>query len=431
MSLVFYSLNWRKMMVEDFNTIVIGAGQAGLAIGYYLSRQKRKYIILEKASSIVPAWRSRWDSFTLVLPNWTLQMPDFAYQGNDPDGFLPRDEVVSYMERFAATFDCNIRFDSKVTSIEMKPESGNFVVQTADKLYEAENVVITTGSYQKPRIPSFSTKINQEITQIHTSEYRNPKALPTGAVLVVGSGQSGCQIAEELYQRGRKVYFCVSRAMVLPRFYRGKDSIWWLKEMRFFDQTVDTLASPKEKFTANPVITGKDGGHTINLHQFARDGVVLLGRLKDAKDNMIFLSPDLKENLTKIDNFMIKLKKQIDGFIEANQIEAEEAPSRNGLMDGYAAEIIEDLDLSAEGIKTIIWATGYQFDYSWIEFPVLDEDGYPIQKRGVSDVPGLYFLGLHWLYKRRSGLPWGVGEDAAYLAEEINKRSRTVSVENQ
>jgi putative flavoprotein involved in K+ transport len=418
-------------MNERFNTIVIGAGQAGLAIGYYLSRQKKNYIILEKASSIVPAWRSRWGSFTLVLPNWTLQMPDFAYQGEDPHGFLERDEMVSYMDEFAATFDCNIRFNSKVTSIEKDAESGCFLVRTSANLFEAENVGIATGSYQKPKIPSFSKKINQEITQIHTSEYRNPKDLPRGAVLVVGSGQSGCQIAEELYQSGRKVYLCVGKAVRVPRFYRGKDSIWWLKELNFFDQTVDTLASPKDKYIANPVITGKNGGHTLNLHQFARDGVVLLGRLKDADSNKIFLSPDLIENLSKIDNFAADFKKKIDELIEAKEIKAAEASGQKHLTDGYASQVIEVLDLSAEGIKTIIWSTGYRFDYSWIKFPVLDEDGYPIQHRGVSDVTGLYFLGLHWLYKRKSGLPWGVGEDAAHPAEEIDHRARVAPDENQ
>lgn len=418
-------------MSEKLNTIVVGAGQAGLAIGYYLSQQKREYIILEQASAIAPAWRTRWDSFTLVLPNWTLQMPDFAYQGNDPDGFLTRDEMVSYLEQFAATFDCNIRFNSKVTSIEKNPDGDRFLVRTSDCLYEAENVIVTTGSFQKPKIPAFSTQISPEITQIHTSEYRNSEDIPAGAVLVVGAGQSGCQIAEELYRKGRKVYLCVGGAMRIPRFYRGKDSIWWLKEINFFDQTVDTLPSPKAKFIANPFTTGKDGGRSLDLHQFARDGVVLLGRLKDAKGNMIWLCPDLKENLSKIDNFVVELKKKIDGFIEANHIVAQEDPNQAGLTDGYAAEMIDELDLSEEGIKTIIWATGYRFDYSWIQFPVLDEDGYPIQNRGVSAVPGLYFLGMHWLYKRRSGLPWGVGEDAAYLAQEIANRSQPVPEEIQ
>jgi putative flavoprotein involved in K+ transport len=417
-------------MSEKFNTIVVGGGQAGLSMGYYLSQQKQNYVILEQASSLAPAWRTRWDSFTLVLPNWTLQMPDFAYQGNDPDGFLARDEMVRYLEQFAATFDCQIRFNCKVTSIEKHPNGDGFLLRTSDHLYEGENVVVATGSFQKPRIPALSTDISPEITQIHTSEYRSPNELPPGAVLVVGSGQSGCQIAEELYRQGRKVYLCVGKAMRIPRFYRGKDSIWWLGRMNFFDQTVDTLASPKEKFTANPFTSGKDGGRSLDLHQFARDGVILLGRLKDAKGTRIWLSPDLRENLAQIDKFVAELKKKIDGFIEANHITAQDS-TQDGLTGGYAAEMIEELDLSAEGIQTIIWATGYRFDYSWIQFPVLDEDGYPIQNRGVSPVPGLFFLGIHWMYKRKSGLPWGVGQDAAYLAQVIATRSQPVPEEHR
>jgi putative flavoprotein involved in K+ transport len=409
-------------MKEHFEAIIIGAGQAGLAMGHYLSKMKRKYIILEQASSITPAWRNRWDSFSLVLPNWTLQMPDYAYQGNDPDGFLTRDEMVKYMEEFAATFDPEIRFDSRVISIEKNPTDGNYLVRTADTLFEGDNVIVATGTFQKPKAPSFRKNISENVTQIHSIDYRNPEELPEGAVLVVGTGQSGCQITEELYQKGRKVYLCVGGATRVPRFYRGKDSIWWLREMSFFDQTVDTLDSSKARFGANPFVSGKGGGRSLDLHQFAKDGVVLLGRLKEAQDNMIFLSPDLKENLSKVDDFVTELKQKIDQLIETHDIEAEEAPTQIKLKDGYAAEIIEELDLNAEGIKTIIWATGYQFDFRWIKLPVLDEDQYPIQNRGVTEFPGLYFLGLHWLYKRRSGLPWGVGEDAAHIAKDIAGR---------
>ena len=191
-----------------------------------------------------------------------------------------------------------------------------------------------------------------------------------------------------------------------------------------------TLPSPKEKFTANPFTSGKDGGRSLDLHQFARDGVILLGRLKAAKGTRIWLSPDLRENLAQIDKFVAELEKKIDEFIEANHITAQYS-TQDGLTDGYEAEMIEELDLSAEGIQTIIWATGYRFDYSWIQFPVLDEDGYPIQNRGVSPVPGLFFLGIHWMYKRKSGLPWGVGQDAAYLAQEIATRSQPVPEEHR
>lgn len=393
-------------------------------MGYCLSKKQRDYVILEKSSELAPAWRSRWDSFCLVLPNWTLQMPDYAYQGDDPDGFLSRDDMVKYLEDFTTTFDPLIRFDSPVTLVEKKPGADTYWVHTADKLYEAENVVVATGTFQAPKIPAFSQKISREVTQLHTSEYHNPDVLPPGAALVVGTGQSGCQVAEELYQSGRKVYLSVGGATRIPRFYRGRDSIYWLKLTNFFDQTADSLPSPKHRFVANPFLSGKNGGYSLDLHQFAKDGVVLLGRLTDAEGNHIFLAPDLMENLEKIDDFVTMVKTKIDEYIRNNHIEAEPAPDESRLRNGYDAEIIEQVDLNAAGISTIIWATGYKFDFSWVKLPILDEYGYPMQTRGVTEYPGLYFLGLHFLYKRRSGLPWGVGEDAAYLADQIELRGQ-------
>ncbi|UCF28695.1 MAG: FAD-dependent oxidoreductase, partial [Chloroflexota bacterium] len=261
-----------------------------------------------------------------------------------------------------------------------------------------------------------------DINQIHTSEYQNPDSLPEGAVLVVGTGQSGCQIAEELYLSGRKVFLCVGGANRVPRRYRGKDIIYWLDKINFFDQTADSLSSSKERFAAHPFLTGKDGGRSLNLHKFAKDGVVLLGHMKDAQGYRVQFIPDLKDNLQKVDQFVVDLKQRIDNYIIEHNIAAEEAPRQIELNNGYESKIIEELDLRTEGISTIIWATGYKFDFSWVDFPIFDQDGYPIQDRGVSEVPGLFFLGLHFLYKRRSGLLWGVGEDAAHVAKAIGAR---------
>ena len=409
----------RRIMSEQFDTVIIGAGHSGLAMGYCLSQKKQNFIILEKSNAVAPAWRGRWDSFTLVLPNWTLQLPDYAYQGNNPDGFLNRDEMVQYLEDFTATFNPDIRFGSEVTGIEKNPAGSGFLVRTTENVYEADHVIVATGAFQEPKIPDFHKNISKEITQLHSSEYRNPGELPDGAVLVVGSGQSGSQIAEELYKSGRKVYLCVGGAKRLPRTYRGRDSVAWLKEMGFFDMTVDKLSSPKDKFVANPFLTGRDGGHSLDLHQFAKDGVVLLGRLQDARGSRIYLAPTLKDSLTSIDNFVAEVKNNIDKFIEKNNIQAEAAPPQSPLKDGFDSEIIEELDLKAEGIKTIIWASGYRFDYSLAKFPVLDGDGYPVQNRGVSDVPGLYFVGMNFMYRRISGLPWGIATDTEYMADHI------------
>jgi putative flavoprotein involved in K+ transport len=409
-------------MTEHFDVVVIGAGQAGLSIGYYLSKLDREYVILEKASTITPTWRKRWDSFTLVLPNWTYQIPDHAYNGDDPNGFMGRDDLVEHLEQFAASFDPEIRFGSKVTSVEKNPNGDNFLVTTTESTILADNVVVATGTFQEPRLPSFSKNLSEEFTQIHTSNYHNPESLPDGAVLVVGTGQSGCQIAEELYQNGRNVYLCVGGATRIPRRYRGKDTIWWLNELNFFDQTADSLTSSKERFKAHPFVTGKNGGHSLNLHQFAKDGVVLLGHMKSAQDNKVTLVPDLRENLAKVDQFVADLKQNIDKLIVEQKIDAEEAPTNSEMKDGYEAEIIEELDLKAEGIKTIIWATGYKFDFSWVSFPILDQDDYPIQDRGISEYPGLYFLGLHFMHNRKSGTLWGVGEYADHIAKDIAAR---------
>jgi putative flavoprotein involved in K+ transport len=409
-------------MIEHLDTVVIGAGQAGLSIGYYLSKLDREYVILEKASTITPTWRKRWDSFTLVLPNWTYQIPDHAYNGDDPNGFMGRDDLVEHLEQFAASFDPEIRFGSKVTSVEKNPNGDNFLVTTTESTILADNVVVATGTFQEPRLPSFSKNLSEEFTQIHTSNYHNPESLPDGAVLVVGTGQSGCQIAEELYQNGRNVYLCVGGATRIPRRYRGKDTIWWLNELNFFDQTADSLTSSKERFKAHPFVTGKNGGHSLNLHQFAKDGVVLLGHMKSAQDNKVTLVPDLRENLAKVDQFVADLKQNIDKLIVEQKIDAEEAPTNSEMKDGYEAEIIEELDLKAEGIKTIIWATGYKFDFSWVSFPILDQDDYPIQDRGISEYPGLYFLGLHFMHNRKSGTLWGVGEYADHIAKDIAAR---------
>ena len=409
-------------MVEHKDVVIIGAGQAGLSLGYYLAQSGREYVILEQASRIIPAWRGRWDSFTLVLPNWTVQMPGFAYEGEDPDGFMGRDELVEYFEQFAATFDPDVRFGWKVTAVEKNPNGDNYWVHTSESLIEADNVVVAAGTFQTPRIPPFSKNISEGIAQLHTNDYSNPESLPDGAVLVVGTGQSGCQIAEELHQSGRKVYLCVGGATRIPRRYRGQDSIYWLGSTGFFDQTVDSLPSSKARFNANPFLTGKGGGRSLDLHQFARDGIVLLGHLKDAQGDTVVLVPDLNESLVKVDQSVLDFKQAVDKYIDENHIEAEEAPLQAEMKDGYASEIIEELDLRAVGIKTIIWATGYRFDFSWVKFPLLDSDDYPIQTCGVTEYPGLYFLGLHWLYKRKSGLLWGVGEVAAHIAEDIVAR---------
>lgn len=407
--------------MERIETVIVGGGQAGLSLSYYLTQHRREHVVLEQAGHLAHTWRTfRWDSFTLVTPNWHLNLPGFHYRGDHPDGFLLREQIVAFLEDYARSFNPPVRFNTRVISVD--PADERFHVTTNASVIEAKNVVIATGLFEQPKLPLFSTNVTSQILQIHSSTYRNEGALPPGAVLVIGSGQSGCQIAEELYQAGRQVYLSVGTAGRLPRRYRGKDSTWWLAELGFFDDLTSQLPSPNAKFGGNPHLSGKNGGHSLNLHQFARDGVTLLGHVRDANQRVAFFAPDLEENLTKVDQIESNLLKRIDDYIDSHApgTPKESVPQ---LRDGFAAKKIEQVDLISANIKTIIWAAGFAFDFKWVHFPVFDADGYPVQTRGVTSIPGLYFLGLNWLYKRKSALLFGVGEDAAHLAENIASSS--------
>jgi putative flavoprotein involved in K+ transport len=404
-------------VAEFVETIIVGGGQAGLAISYYLKQEGREHLILERAPAVANAWRhQRWDSFTLVTPNFQVRMPGSEYRGNDPYGFMSLSEVVKYFDDYLQRFQLPVRCGIEVTSVER--DGHGYLVRTSEGDYRANNVAIATGLYQSPKIPKFSSVIPSNILQIHSMKYKNPSSLPDGAVLVVGTGESGAQIAEELYQSGRKVYLSIGSAGRVPRRYRGRDINDWFTRMGMFDTRVEDLRSPADKFHPHPQISGKNGGESLNLHQFTRDGVVLLGHVRDAANGRIMIAPDMKETLAKVDQFEINALKAVDDYIARMGLNAQAAPVPQ-LRDGYAQEVITELDLKATGISTIIWATGYAFDFSLVKLPVVDSDGYPIQKRGVSEYEGLYFLGMPWLHSRRSGILFGVGDDAAYIAKHI------------
>lgn len=410
-------------MTEQIETVIVGGGQAGLALSYYLTQQDRPHVVLEQ-SRIGESWRSqRWDSFTLVTPNWMTQLPGFAYQGEEPDSFLPREQVVAYLERYAQFFQAPLRCGVRATSVQLK-SGGGYLIETNDTAFTAANVVLATGGYPLPKLPPASAALPANLLQLHTSQYRNPQLLPPGAVLVVGTGPSGCQIAEELQQSGRQVYLSLSSCGRLPRRYRGKDVMWWRNCMGLFDQLVEQLSTPTAKFVCNPHVSGKNGGHDINLRQLAREGVVLLGRLQAIQGNRVILAPDLEENLAKADAFATQEIQAIDAYIEQTGMEVveesmTEQPHPNGTL---AVEPVLALDLQALGLSTVIWATGYQPNFSWVQVPVFDKAGHPLHQRGVTASPGLYFLGLPWQYKRKSSLLFGIGEDAAFLASVIAAR---------
>ena len=411
------------MTSQTVQTVVVGGGQAGLATSYHLSRMGKEHVVLEQADQAGNAWRNgRWDSFTLVTPNWSFRLPGAEYQGGEPGAFMPRDEVVARFERYVEDFSLPVRYGVRATSVEPNAEDDGYLVRTDVETLEAANVVVATGLFQHPKVLPLSAEIPAEIDQLQSGHYRNPERLRDGAVLVVGSAQSGCQIAQELYQSGHKVYLCVGGAGRVPRRYRGRDIFEWFDASGFLDRTVNDLPSAKAKFAGNPHVSGRDGGQNLNLHQFARDGVVLLGHLRGIDGGTIHIAPDLRESLAKADAFEAQITSMIDRFIVHAGLDAPRE-SLPALQDGFLADEITDLELASAGITTVVWALGYAFDFGLVKLPVFDEDGYPIQERGVTGYPGLFFVGMPWLDKWKSGLLIGVGEHAEHIASAIAARA--------
>ena len=412
----------RGKMSRKVETVIIGGGQGGLSTRYYLTQAKRDHVVLEKSAQAGNSWRNgRWDSFTLVTPNWAFRLPGAEYQGKDPDGFMPRDEVVTRFERYISESHLPVEFQVEVTAVEMDHQGGGYRVQTDGGTLSTRNVVIATGLYQRPKIPTFGLTLHGGITQVDTATYRNPAALPPGAVLVVGSGQSGSQIAKDLAMAGRKVYLCVGSAGRIPRRYRGRDIYEWMNRTGFLDRTADQLPSPGDKFKANPQVSGRDGGQNINLHQFCREGITLLGRIQGGEGNRVWFARDLRENLSKSDQWEAHITRMIDQYIEKNRLDApeEKLPEFN---DGYQAEEITELDLEKAGITTIVWALGYHFNYRMVKLPIFDQDGFPVHTRGATCFPGVYFIGMQWMPRFNSGHLIGVGRDAKHLAGAIRAR---------
>jgi putative flavoprotein involved in K+ transport len=408
-------------MTTRVNTVVVGGGQAGLSVSHYLTQHSVDHVVLEQADRPGDAWRNhRWDSFTLNTPRWQSRFPGLRYGEDDPDGFMPKRQVVAHLDELARRLP--VRTRARVTMIRRHGASGCYLVKIDDgETIRARNVVVATGLYQTPKIPQLSRDLPTEIKQLHSDTYRNPQQLLPGAVLVVGSAQSGAQIAEELYESGRRVYLATGRAGRTPRRYRGRDANWWFARMGQYDRKVSELPSPKAKFSGKPHISGTKGGHTINLHQFARDGVTLLGRLARVEGGIIKLNSDLHDNLAAADRAEAEFVRTVDAYIAASGLSVPEA-TLPVLRDGFDQEILTELDLAAAGITNVIWATGYSFDFSLVRLPVTDADGFPVQTRGVTAFPGLFFVGLPWLHTAKSGLIYGLSEDARYIADRIAGR---------
>jgi putative flavoprotein involved in K+ transport len=409
---------------QAIDVIVIGAGQAGLAMSYCLTEQGQSHVVLEQ-ERIAESWRTRrWDSLRLVGPNRTLELPGYPYAGEDPDGFMGKDEVVAHLEAYAGSFGAPVLEGVRVTALERGPKGTDFLVRTENGTYSATQVVVATGALQRPFIPRLAADLPTHMAQVVPYAYRSPAALPPGAVLVVGSGQAGCQIAEELRRAGRPVYLSVGRSWWAPRRYRGRDISLWLRDIGWFDRTVDGLPPGVRTGLPNPQFTGSGGGRHLNVHTLAAEGVVLLGRLRGIRDGTIVLAPDLAENLAWGDEQAALRLRAIDEHIQERGLDTPPAD-----LPTYLHPVAElpwaspaSLDLVQAGITSVVWATGYRPDLGWVRLPIHDAAGYPVQRRGVTRVPGLFILGLDWLHSAKSGLFAGIAEDAACLASAIATR---------
>jgi putative flavoprotein involved in K+ transport len=412
------------MIIEQIETVIIGGGQAGLATSYFLGQLGREHVILER-QRVAERWRSeRWDSLTFQSPNWNIRLPGFTFQSADPDAFASRDEVLQFIESYAAFIHAPLRCDLAAAALRQKPDSTRMIIETPANLFEAKNVVIATGPFQVPADP---IPIGGTALHLHSSRYRNPEQLPPGAVLVIGSGNSGHQIAEELCSAGRRVYLSVSKHRRIPRRYRGKDYIWWYLTLGDADTTVD------QRHDVQParLLTGVGGGHDLDLRRLAAYGVVLLGRVLDGRDGRLTIARDLGENLARGDESYIDFTQQADEYAARNGLDLLPSDERAEVLRNpkEVADPILTLDLAAADISTIIWANGFRYDFNWIDLPIFANETQasgrvPMHKRGITKVPGVYFLGLPWLHKHKSSFLFGVGEDAEYLAEHIANDAR-------
>ncbi|WP_284948157.1 MSMEG_0569 family flavin-dependent oxidoreductase [Acidisoma cladoniae] len=398
---------------------IIGGGQAGLSMSWYLRQAGIDHVLLER-SAIGHAWRAqRWDSFCLVTPNWQCQLPGFPYAGNDPEGFMRRDDIVRYIEAFAASFDPPVH--AGVSVRRLSPVKGGFALETDAGPITAAQVVVATGGYHDPIRPGFSYAIDPSIGQVHSADYLRPSQMPEGAVLVVGTGQSGCQIAEDLHIAGRKVHLCVGEAPRVARRYRGRDVVAWLDLMSYYDMPVENHPLKEGvRDNTNHYVTGRDGGRDIDLRLRALEGMHLYGRADGYEDGRLLIREGLTRNLDSADAVSESIKRGVDGFIAKSGMSApEEAPYQPVWTPSEEAR---SLDLKAAGITGIVWCIGFRADFRWIEVPVFDGRGMPGHYRGVTGTPGLYFLGLPWLHSWGSGRFSGVSRDAGYLAERIADR---------
>jgi len=409
-------------MTEQLTAIIIGAGSAGLATSYELAQRGIAHLVLERGR-VGETWRSqRWDSFRLNTPGWANSLPGLPFLG-DPDAFGTAADLLAYLEAYRRRFTLPVREGIAVRALHI--EGGRLRLDTDGGEYLASNVVVAAGNQNRPRLPAASARLHASIAQRHAAAYTGPAALPPGRVLIVGGAQTGCQIAEDLLEAGRHVILATGRVPRAPRRYRGRDIFEWLHRSGFFAQHADALPDPSMRSMPQPQVSGVDGGKTVSYQDLARRGVRLLGRLVDVEGPRATFDAGLRDHLRFADDMSARIRATVDAFIDREAIEA--PPPEIDPVDAPAdydafPDTPATLDLHVEGVTSVVWCTGFGGNYSWLPEAAL-RDGLPVHKDGIAGIPGLYYVGFHWLQRRNSGILLGLPEDAARIAEAIHART--------
>lgn len=403
-------------MSQEVDVVVVGAGQAGIAMSEHLRNKGLSHVVLEK-NRIAERWRSeRWDSLVTNGPVWHDRFPGLEFEDLKPDAFAAKDRVADYLVEYAEKFNVPVRTGVEVTRVSKLEDSIGYLVETTEGTYRTRYVVAATGPFQKPVMPKIIPTYSG-ITQIHSSEYKNPEQLPAGAVLVVGAGSSGVQIADELQRSGRQVYLSVGPHDRPPRRYRNRDFVWWLGVLGKWEAS----APPAGAEHVTIAVSGVDGGHTVDFRDLALSGITLLGRTESFDHGVVHFASDLARNIEAGDRNYLGVLEEADAYVEANGLELPEEPEAKllGAMPKSVINPILDLDLSEAGVTSVVWATGFSVDYSWLEIDGFEPNGKPKHQRGVSPVPGVYYLGLPWQSRRGSSFLWGVWHDARFIADHM------------
>lgn len=404
----------------ETDTLVVGAGQAGIAMSEHLSRINVPHLVLER-DRIAERWRTwRWDSLVANGPAWHDRFPGLAFDHIDPDAFVPKEQVAEYFEAYVGKIGAPVRTGVEVNCVKRNRGRPGFTVETSDGTIQARRVVAATGPFQRPAIPPIVPD-SLQINQLHSCAYRNPQQLPAGGVLVIGAGSSGVQIADELNASGRDVYLAVGAHDRPPRAYRGRDYDWWLGVLGLWD----VEATPDMEHVTIAV-SGAHGGRTIDFRQLAHEGITLVGRAQSFDNGTMTFESGLADDLARGDDNYLSLLDAADAYIERNGLDLPQEPEarRMPAQPECVRNPIGQLDLAEAGIATILWATGFGLDYGWLDVDAFDADGQPQHRRGVASEPGVYFLGLPWLSCRGSSFIWGVWHDAKYIADHISKQHR-------